>query len=375
MESIGGKLKATREEKGYSLEQVARETHIAKRFLESMEAEDFSAFPGEPYLIGFLRTYAAYLSLDPQEMVSLYRNLKLQEQPAPIDELLDKRSRKPISAGAVIGVTAAVVVIAVVVLFLTGVIQFGEGREQAAVPAATEEPPEGESITLVDEILERPFSVGDAILIPLRDESYPLSLDDLNGGLILGVPGGAVELEPGEEKLIDVDEDGRHDVKVLLRSVNEDAEPTSVVLRLDRVVQAPSGAADGAVVAAVEVEPVSEPVGSTNVSARERRTAVIGEFEEREARFLELEFRGYSLLRYRIDGGDQVERYFQSGDTLRTSFRTRVSLGMSNAGAIRARVAGRDIDLGDPGEVAVWRIAWAENGAAGPYRLELIPMY
>jgi hypothetical protein len=128
-------------------------------------------------------------------------------------------------------------------------------------------------------------------------------------------------------------------------------------------------------VAATSVAPESEPVGSTNVAARRRTTVVIGEYEEREERFIELEFRGYSLLRYRIDGNDQVERYFQAGDTFRTSFRVQVLLGMSNAGAIRARVAGRDLDLGDPGEVAVWRITWTENGDAGPYRLELVPVY
>ncbi|MFW5843595.1 MAG: helix-turn-helix domain-containing protein, partial [Spirochaetota bacterium] len=87
MESIGEKLKTARKEKGYSLDQVSRETHIAKRFVEALEEEDFDAFPGEPYLIGFLKTYSIFLDLDPQEMVNLYKSFKLQEQPAPIDEL------------------------------------------------------------------------------------------------------------------------------------------------------------------------------------------------------------------------------------------------------------------------------------------------
>ncbi|MFO7781088.1 MAG: helix-turn-helix domain-containing protein, partial [Spirochaetia bacterium] len=88
MESIGEKLRTTRSQKGYSLEQVARDTHIAKRFIEALESEDFDVFPGEPYLLGFLRTYSEFLGLDSQEMVTLYKNLKIQEQPAPIDELI-----------------------------------------------------------------------------------------------------------------------------------------------------------------------------------------------------------------------------------------------------------------------------------------------
>ncbi|MFW6215806.1 MAG: helix-turn-helix domain-containing protein, partial [Alkalispirochaetaceae bacterium] len=63
MESIGAKLQGSRSSKGYSVEQVARETHIAKRFIEALEAEDFDAFPGEPYILGFLRTYAYFLDL------------------------------------------------------------------------------------------------------------------------------------------------------------------------------------------------------------------------------------------------------------------------------------------------------------------------
>ena len=34
--------------------------------------EDFSIFPGEAYLIGFLRNYADYLELDSAEVVGLY---------------------------------------------------------------------------------------------------------------------------------------------------------------------------------------------------------------------------------------------------------------------------------------------------------------
>ena len=51
MESIGEKLRQTRESKGYTIEQIARDTHIAKRFLEALEDEDFSVFPGDLYLV------------------------------------------------------------------------------------------------------------------------------------------------------------------------------------------------------------------------------------------------------------------------------------------------------------------------------------
>ena len=58
MESFGEKLRATRENLGYSIEQIARDTHIAKKYLIALEDEDFSIFPGETYLKGFLQNYS-----------------------------------------------------------------------------------------------------------------------------------------------------------------------------------------------------------------------------------------------------------------------------------------------------------------------------
>lgn len=119
MESIAEKLRNARDEKGYSLEQVARDTHIAKRYITAMESEDFSVFPGEPYVIGFLKNYSAYLGLNPNEVVNLYRNIKLQEQPAPIDELLD-RPRWP-------RIWKVLIIVAVIlILGVGGFLLFGE---------------------------------------------------------------------------------------------------------------------------------------------------------------------------------------------------------------------------------------------------------
>ena len=71
MESLGEKLKETRNEKGLTLDQISRETNISVRFLEALESENFDVFPGEPYVLGFLRNYSSYLDLDVQKIISL----------------------------------------------------------------------------------------------------------------------------------------------------------------------------------------------------------------------------------------------------------------------------------------------------------------
>ena len=46
MESLGQKLRDAREEHNFSLEQVARDTHISKHYLEALEEESFTSIPG-----------------------------------------------------------------------------------------------------------------------------------------------------------------------------------------------------------------------------------------------------------------------------------------------------------------------------------------
>ncbi len=62
--TIGEILRAAREEKKLTVEQVNKETRISVQTIRSLERDDFGAFPSETYLKGFLRNYAEFLGLD-----------------------------------------------------------------------------------------------------------------------------------------------------------------------------------------------------------------------------------------------------------------------------------------------------------------------
>ena len=72
MGDLGQLLREAREQKGVSLEEVEGATHIRLKFLQALEEGDFGALPAETYVKGFLRTYAMYLELDPEEVMALY---------------------------------------------------------------------------------------------------------------------------------------------------------------------------------------------------------------------------------------------------------------------------------------------------------------
>ena len=66
--SVGERLRAAREEKGFSLEDIAAETRIPRRHLESLENADWERLPAPTYSIGFAKSYASSVGLDRSEI-------------------------------------------------------------------------------------------------------------------------------------------------------------------------------------------------------------------------------------------------------------------------------------------------------------------
>jgi cytoskeletal protein RodZ len=70
---IGDTLKREREKRGDDLAQIADFLCIRRNFLESIENNRYDELPADAYVIGFLRTYAAFLGLDGADAIDRYR--------------------------------------------------------------------------------------------------------------------------------------------------------------------------------------------------------------------------------------------------------------------------------------------------------------
>lgn len=66
--TVGERLRAAREEKGVSLEDIAAQTRIPRRHLESLEASAWDKLPAPTYSVGFAKSYAGALGLDRAEI-------------------------------------------------------------------------------------------------------------------------------------------------------------------------------------------------------------------------------------------------------------------------------------------------------------------
>ncbi|MCX8096178.1 MAG: helix-turn-helix domain-containing protein [Spirochaetes bacterium] len=122
MDTVGKYLKNLRLQKSVSIEEVVRNTNIPRRYIEGIEKEDFSDFPGEVYIKGYIKSYTIFLGGDPDYALSLYEKKKIEEKDVPFEELIGKRSffekldfRK---IGVVLGILAVFVSLIVIVLVL-----------------------------------------------------------------------------------------------------------------------------------------------------------------------------------------------------------------------------------------------------------------
>lgn len=372
MESIGAKLSSARTGKGVSVEQAARDTHIAKRFIEALEQERFDEFPGEAYLLGFLRNYAGYLGLSSEDVVTLYHNIRLQEQPAPIDELLDNKPKGGGFRWVILAIGALVVIAGVVTVFATGVITLPERPERPR----TEEPAEtvAAPLELQDQFVERRFAEGDQVAVPVDGETAILEFLTIGDGVSVGSEAGIVQIAAGEERTLDLTGEGSGDVRMAVRRIYADDDPPGVVVRLDRVVNRDGVIQEEPAPAMTDADIADLGTGMTNDPDRERSPVAITEFAAIQEYFIEADFRGLTMFRWEVDDEEREERYLQNGDRIRTSVTDVVRVWASNAGNVRLRVAGVPVELGDQGEVVAAVIRWRERDS-GAWALELLPMY
>ena len=98
--SFGDWLRRQREMREISLRDIAERTKISLRYLEAMEEDRFDLLPAPIFAKGFLREYARYVGLSPDEVVNHYLSVQQPEELADPKEDTKVRARpKPVDPG------------------------------------------------------------------------------------------------------------------------------------------------------------------------------------------------------------------------------------------------------------------------------------
>lgn len=96
MTELGTYLSHLREDRGLSIEEIARVTRVAPRYLEALEREDFTALPAPVFTRGYIRAYCQALDVPAEEALSRYSAVAevLVVTPTPMIAPIAGRSRR-----------------------------------------------------------------------------------------------------------------------------------------------------------------------------------------------------------------------------------------------------------------------------------------
>lgn len=73
--TLGEKLRQAREERGFTLADVAEQTRISALYLESIENDDYRILPGGIFNKGFVKSYAKFVGINETEALEDYSTL------------------------------------------------------------------------------------------------------------------------------------------------------------------------------------------------------------------------------------------------------------------------------------------------------------
>ncbi len=372
MNAIGEQLLAARSARGLSLDQVSDETNIAKRYLVAMEQEDFSVFPGDPYIVGFLRNYAEYLGLDAASMIQSFRGIRIQEQPVPLQELLPPRRARlwPF-------LVAALVIAGGLAAFLLA----RGAPEAAAEPELAGAEPR--SYELDTAVFERRFFEGDELIVQYGGQRYSLRIASIDDRVAIESPTGVTRFMLGEEGSVDLDRDNQSELTAFISDFQKGDASKGAVIKFTAgpslsLAQAPTAADPAAQAGELEIDGGPAAAAPATPAADRPGTQEFIVFSGKRSPHpfvLNVTFRNYAMFRHEIDRKDREERYYHKGDQITVTANNSAKIWSSNAAACKVTIQASggqsvDIELGSPGEVAVKMLRWTQ-GDDGSWSLGL----
>lgn len=192
--TVGERLRVAREEKGLSLEDVAAQTRIPRRHLESLETSDWERLPAPTYTNGFAKSYATVVGLDRVEIGEQLRGEMGGMRPATtLSEVFEPADpARTMPKWLVFGAIAAVVLLVVVMSWLNQ--RSNQGSDEAAndnvATAAAAEPVAPGPATAAPAAAQGTvvITANEQVWIQVRDGATTLKAGILEAGQSFEVP-------------------------------------------------------------------------------------------------------------------------------------------------------------------------------------------
>jgi cytoskeleton protein RodZ len=204
-QSVGERLRAAREAKKLSLDDVARLTRIPVRHLEHIEREEWDALPAITYSVGFARSYANTVDLDGAQIGAEVRHQLGGARPgnpatAPFYEPADPARVPPRSIAIAAAVLAVILVIGYLVWRSSAVDD--DSPADVAITQADDSAPANQAATRQGQrTVPAPAPTNGPVVLTATEDVWlridqagggaPVYMGTLKGGQSYQVPAGA----------------------------------------------------------------------------------------------------------------------------------------------------------------------------------------
>ncbi len=368
MNQIGPIFREARTRSGKTIDDATRETKIAKKYLNAIENENFDIFPGETYLIGFLRNYAQFLGLDSDEMVLKYKDYKIQEQPAPIEQLTarPKNTKKQF----LIILVCIMIISTVLYVILSG--EKGERRiakeTEKKVKQEKEHSVQQDTNIIVfeEEEVIKDFKKGDIIEFPLRNKKHSISIDGIDENLDLSIADIPFSLSTDEHMEIDFDRDGRKDLLIRANRLDEgavnltlkklyktkllDKEISPLMEKKDEDQESPSEHPE---VVIIKDDDLLSPVPV----APKTGFKIVSSYEKTDINMF-VKTKSTTYFGYYIDDGNKEEALLKNGEELSVSAKDILRITAANAKGADIEINNIPVILGESRQVVAKVVRW-----------------
>ncbi len=368
LESIGEALRTARESRRMTIREISKETNMASNYIEALENENFEVFPGETYVIGFLRSYAEYLKLDAEEMIRLYKGYKISESDTPLEELtrptrtmfnfdfpgLTANNKKMllIAAGAL-----AVIVIAVF-FFKSKSVNIDLSGDDS-ITKIKDDYNQEKSNKEFEKIQNLKFTGNKGFVLVYKDEAVQFLVDAKELIFVLrelSPTTATIEMLPDKKKhVLEVDKpidikflDTSNPVEVTLKGSTENR--AKIMVALKGVASELDGESDKPVQTTTEISP--EKTDTTKVQATSEKNLKI---------VFEAEFTSKTYIELYLDGQQRTRGVVSAGTIERWEANEYIQIKIGNAGGLKAKINGKDYTFGLPGQVANKVITWNKD--------------
>lgn len=369
MESIGDRLKQAREAKKLTIKTVALDTNMSPTYIEALEVEDFDKFPGETYIIGFLKTYSEYLKLDPEEMVMLYKGYKIGESATPLEELT-----RPTKSQFVMNILALYeryrnLVFFGGVAFVSVLIAWGlwtmnrsdvsvDEYDTASKIKKSYEESQKSSITNIKSLQlsnDKGFTLvykGEAVQFLVDNKEVVFLLKEIGDNKVT-----VNFLNNDKDIVMEIDKqvpvtlaECPREILLTLKGLTESR--AKVMIDLGRDLKAEMNAA-AALTGNTDVKPLTEG-DNTKVIAQSNKSLKI---------VFEVKFIQKSFIEIYLDGNRKQRGFMPAGSVERWEASEYIQMKIGNAGGIKSTINGKEFVFGKPGQVANKIITWKKDVA------------